>query len=203
MSLKEDITRLRKEGKTYNEISAELKCAKSTVSHHCKKLGLGEGWLPRTYEHLVEKMQKLGRHNKEIAKQKIMLENYEDLSFERLRKRVIYEQEGKCNNCELETWLNEDIPLELEHKDGNNKNNDRNNLEMLCPNCHALTKTWRGRNKKRSNIGKVSDLELTSALLNHNWNMRQALLEVGLAAKGGNYKRCHRLKQDLEKLSIN
>jgi len=43
MSLKDKITGLRTEGKTYNEISKELRCAKSTVSYHCRKLEFNEG----------------------------------------------------------------------------------------------------------------------------------------------------------------
>ena len=38
------------------------------------------------------------------------------------------------------------IALELEHVDGDNTNNDLSNLKFLCPNCHSMTPTWRGRN---------------------------------------------------------
>lgn len=38
-------------------------------------------------------------------------------------------------------------PLEVEHIDGNYLNNAESNLILLCPNCHALTATYRGRNK--------------------------------------------------------
>lgn len=80
------------------------------------------------------------------------------------------------------------------------KNNERDNLEMICPNCHSLTETWRGRNKKERRH-RVPDKQLLESLLVNNWNMRQALLDVGLSAKGGNYKRCHKLKK--EYLSVN
>lgn len=123
--------------------------------------------------------------------------HYSELSFERLRKRVILEQECKCNNCKLDKWLGEDLPLELEHKDGNHFNNLRENLEMLCPNCHALTSTWRGRNKTNKRY-QVSDKQLLEALLVNEWNMRQSLISIGLVAKGGNYKRCHQLKREFE-----
>jgi len=73
-----------------------------------------------------------------------------DLSYQSKRKRVIIEQLGKCNRCGIDKWLEEIITFELEHKDGNNKNNDRSNLEILCPNCHSLTSTWRGRKNKVS-----------------------------------------------------
>lgn len=66
-----------------------------------------------------------------------------DLSFGQKKRRVKEEQEFCCNRCKLSSWLDEPIKLEVEHKDGNNKNNCRDNLEALCPNCHSLTPTWR------------------------------------------------------------
>ena len=51
-----------------------------------------------------------------------------------------------CSNCRQDKWLGQLIPLELDHIDGNNSNNSFNNLRLLCPNCHALTSTYRGKN---------------------------------------------------------
>ena len=42
------------------------------------------------------------------------------------------------------------IPLELNHIDGDSKNNRPENLEILCPNCHSLTPNFRALNKKSS-----------------------------------------------------
>jgi Zn finger protein HypA/HybF involved in hydrogenase expression len=140
---------------------------------------------------------KIGNTRKENHRKQILESKYEDLSFESLRFRILYEQENKCNKCGLDEWLGESLVLELEHKDGNHFNNDRNNLEMLCPNCHSLTETWRGRNKRERKM-RVSDEKLLEALLTNDWNMRQALILVGLAAKGGNYNRCHRLKREYD-----
>ena len=92
--------------------------------------------------------KKIGEIRKENHRKQILESDYKDLSFESLRFRILYEQENKCNKCGLDEWLGQDLVLELEHKDGNNKNNNRDNLEMICPNCHSLTETWRGRNKK-------------------------------------------------------
>lgn len=68
----------------------------------------------------------------------------------RLKKRLIEENyfEHKCNKCLLSKWNELLIPLELEHKNGNNQDNRLENLELLCPNCHAQTQTYRGKNKK-------------------------------------------------------
>lgn len=67
-----------------------------------------------------------------------------------LRKRLIKEKikENKCESCNLSEWLGLPIKLELHHIDGDHSNNNLNNLKVLCPNCHALTSTFRGKNIK-------------------------------------------------------
>jgi Zn finger protein HypA/HybF involved in hydrogenase expression len=137
----------------------------------------------------------INERRKEQHVKKILESNYDELSFNSLRYRILYEQENKCNSCGISEWLGEPIILELEHIDGNHFNNERSNLEMICPNCHSQTSTWRGRNKTNKRH-KISDEELFNCLLKNNWNMRQSLLDVGLAAKGGNYNRCHKLKKE-------
>lgn len=109
-----------------------------------------------------------------------------------VRQRLFLEYEGRCDECNLYEWLGKEIPLELEHCDGDHQNNERSNLRILCPNCHAMTPTWRGRNKveKRKT---VSDEELLHALKTQP-SIRRALISVGLAGKGNNYRRAHLLK---------
>jgi hypothetical protein len=63
-------------------------------------------------------------------------------------KRYITKTRGKiCVMCNNTTWNNVDIPLELDHIDGDAGNNFPNNLRLLCPNCHAQTPTAKGRNR--------------------------------------------------------
>ena len=45
-------------------------------------------------------------------------------------------------------WLGEELTLELHHKNGIRKDNRRENLFILCPNCHSQTDTHRGRKGK-------------------------------------------------------
>lgn len=108
------------------------------------------------------------------------------------RKKVLVHERGrKCEVCLLEIWLKKPITLELEHIDGDIKNNDRKNLKLLCPNCHSYTPTWRGRNINKGKR-KVSNKELMDSLKN-SISIKQALENVGLTPKGGNYKRVKNL----------
>ncbi len=67
-------------------------------------------------------------------------------------KQILYESGLKLPKCELCGWnrLSEDgrIPLELDHINGDHSDNRLENLRILCPNCHSLQPTHRGRNKK-------------------------------------------------------
>ena len=121
---------------------------------------------------------------------------FDDLPGEWKRAKVLEDQGGKCNRCGIKKWNGELIVLELEHIDGDNQNNQRENLELLCPNCHSQTGTWRGRNKsasrKASVRSKVTDKEYISALEECS-SIRQALLKLGLSPRGNNYRRANRL----------
>ena len=99
----------------------------------------------------------------------------------------------QCEKCLNKVWLEQPITLEVHHKDGDSLNNELDNLELLCPNCHSITENWRGKNiNKKENKNPISEEEFVEALKNSP-NIRQALLKVGLAAKGGNYTRANEL----------
>lgn len=67
-----------------------------------------------------------------------------------LKKRLIAEGflREKCVWCGNKgQWFNKPITLELDHINGNRKDNNLSNLRILCPNCHSQTSTFRGKNK--------------------------------------------------------
>lgn len=74
-------------------------------------------------------------------------ELYESLDWNELplpekRRRILQEQENKCLKCRINEWMGESVVLELHHVDGNDSNNVRQNLQILCPNCHSQTDNW-------------------------------------------------------------
>lgn len=136
---------------------------------------------------MAERIEK----SKRMWADKLLAINFEDIgtNSQRIRKRISLEQFGKCNNCQLDTWLDKPLVLELHHKDGNTTNLSRQNLECLCPNCHSITDTWRGRGARKQ---VVTDIEFCDALIKSK-NIRQALLSLNLVAKGGNYARAYQI----------
>lgn len=80
------------------------------------------------------------------------LSNTQSIQSYKLKNRLLKEKflESKCNCCNNTEWMNKPISLELHHKDGDSQNNSLNNLELLCPNCHAFTDNYRGKNQLRA-----------------------------------------------------
>lgn len=158
-----------------------LFCSKSCHSKHANLKAIPEELSPQ---------QKTNRRR--LKKEKSRFFNV-NLPFDKIKNDllpfwVMHDQEYSCFKCERISWNGCPIALELEHLDGDRTNNSRENLVCLCPNCHSQTPTWRGKNIKNT----VSDEVLLKALKEEK-TIRQALLSVGLAGKGGNYKRANKL----------
>ncbi|EKD85026.1 MAG: HNH endonuclease [uncultured bacterium] len=66
-----------------------------------------------------------------------------------LRHYLKEKYNDKCSKCGWDQKHPKTlvVPLEINHIDGNAENNKEDNLELLCPNCHALTPNFRNLNK--------------------------------------------------------
>ncbi|MDO8569356.1 MAG: HNH endonuclease signature motif containing protein [bacterium] len=77
----------------------------------------------------------------------------------KLKQRLFHDgiKKPQCEEC---GWCEKSpdgrVPLELDHINGNNRDNRLENLRVLCPNCHSLKPTHRGRNRKKK-IGSVAE----------------------------------------------
>jgi hypothetical protein len=76
--------------------------------------------------------------------------------------RFLVEKYGeKCLQC---GWSQKNpstsrVPLEIDHIDGNADNNSEDNLRLLCPNCHALTPSFRNLNKGKGRTWRKNYLK--------------------------------------------
>jgi Zn finger protein HypA/HybF involved in hydrogenase expression len=115
----------------------ELRCKQSTLDEYLTKMGLiysgnrgGKGKTSPT------------RKNAHVFLRKGSLIKSYKLKIKLLEDRV---KEKCCERCRKEEWLGEPIPLELHHMNGDPFDNRIENLQILCPNCHALTDNHAGR----------------------------------------------------------
>jgi len=94
--------------------------------------------------------------------------SWENVKCDGTRKKRLIEERGyKCEICKLEKWLEKQIPLELDHIDGHPEHNEKDNLRLICPNCHAQTEHYRGRNAnhhsgtlRQNTVSKYPDYRL-------------------------------------------
>lgn len=105
----------------------------------------------------ISHFKRLGGTTSNVVKKdtiEYLVEGSKISSF-KLKNKLLKEgyKEHRCEKCKNTEWYGKPIPLELHHINGDNTDNRLENLQMLCPNCHALTENYGGKNQK-SNIMK-------------------------------------------------
>lgn len=91
---------------------------------------------------------------------------------------LISERGHRCESCKLDEWLDTPITLEIDHIDGDRRNNTKENLRLVCPNCHSKSSTWR-RKKTKNQYQKYSDSEILDAVYKSK-SMNDTIDSLGL-----------------------
>src|SRR3990167_4051021 len=113
------------------------------VHKHVKRLGLDiSHWLGKAHLKGQKRPSVKGKSLTEI------LVKDSQYSTKHLKQRLITAGLIKysCAICGLSEWQNKTLVLQLDHENGDNKDNTLTNLRLLCPNCHSQTPTYCGRN---------------------------------------------------------
>lgn len=116
-----------------------------------------------------------------IKYERNMKRGWYKLGHDARRFVVIFEQGFKCIKCGLSLWMGKPLSLELDHIDGDRYNNARENCECLCPNCHSITDTWRGKHRKKKL--NLSDKEIYDTYIKEG-NVNNTMKALGLRRAG-------------------
>jgi hypothetical protein len=95
------------------------------------------------------------------------------------KNALISERGHSCEGCGLSEWRGKPITLELEHRNADRKDNTKENLELLCPNCHSQTPTWRRGLTKGFKKKRYSDQVMIDAIM-ESYNLNQVLEKLDL-----------------------
>lgn len=114
---------------------------------HCKPLTL-ESYLVKL--NIIYKGNQGGRGHKPVKKPATdYLYKGSTIHAHALKLKLIRDniKVAECDCCGSNNWLLGNIPLELHHINGDRYDNRLENLQLLCPNCHALTDNYAGKSK--------------------------------------------------------
>lgn len=139
---KEDILKWIEENQSKAFICRELKCKPETLNSYLKQMGI---------EYAGNKSGKgMTKENSRYMPLEVYLKESVGIQSDRIRRKLLREniKPYQCECCKNTEWLGQPIPLELHHIDGNKTHNEISNFMLLCPNCHAFTDSYRGRNSR-------------------------------------------------------
>jgi hypothetical protein len=176
-------------GLSSNEVARVLGVSKSTVCYHKRRLGLDiDSKFNRRYDwaevqryydsgHTISECQvrfgfaratfmdaakhgelKTRPHGAPIE---VYLVRGRRTNRTHLKQRLLAEglKANRCERCGIASWLGEPLSMALHHVNGDGLDNRLENLVLLCPNCHAQTPNFSGRNRRLRAVAVAREAE--------------------------------------------
>lgn len=143
-----DIRKWIKCNKTKTYICEQLNCRPSTLNKYLAYMGI------------IYNGNQGAKGTSKPNPKYVPLEEYllhsNSIQSDKVRIKLLKEgyKSHQCERCKKTEWFGMPIPLELHHIDGNHYNNKISNYQLLCPNCHAQTESYRGRKNKNHHLLK-------------------------------------------------
>lgn len=139
---------LKAAGSNYDTVKRKIKELNLDVSHMT-----GKAWNQGERYRQFKPIQPI---------QEILVEHSTYVNTNHLKERLLKEKLKMhiCECCGNSKWMGQPIALELHHVNGIKDDLRIENLQILCPNCHAFTDNYRGKNiKVMSAQNENSDVE--------------------------------------------
>lgn len=126
----------------------QLGCKQETLNAYLKKMGID----------YAGQQAKKGQYKggKEYKPASYYFDNTHPIKSFSLKEKLFRDglKEKKCEICGVSMWQGIELPLELHHKNGKHNDNNFDNLQILCPNCHSIQEGNSGANKGKYTKGE-------------------------------------------------
>lgn len=112
-------------------ICKQLRCKPETLDSYLIQMGI---------DYKGNRGGKGHKHDPKYKSSSEYLNSEKPITSHKLKLKLFRDsvKEKRCEVCNKAEWLGQEIPLELHHVDGDRFNNSLENLQVLCPNCHAI-----------------------------------------------------------------